>query len=163
MYHGIILKLREIIMAEVIEFTDHYMDVPHRRIYTFKEMGIPGLSVLGWYHSHIVRNPMPNHYHRDNIEIRLLIKGNGIIFVGGKEYHLRGGDIFIIPANVPHNSGTYPIGNGEFYWAQFFIGKPSFLFLQRDWAAELRQLLQTATTIKNYLTSFSKSNINSYG
>jgi AraC-like DNA-binding protein len=133
-------------MGEAINLIDSYADKPHRKVYTFKELRIPALSVLGWHHSHIARDPLVNHFHDGCIEITLMVQGNIIFSAEGKEYHLRGGDVFITPVNVPHDTGSYPVGVGELYWFQLHIGEPSFLFLEKDWAASLQRLLGTLRT-----------------
>ena len=130
-------------MADVREMTDRYMNDPSRKIYTFKEMGVPGLSVLGRLHLHSAGNPSDYHYHQDRIEIKLFISGNTVIFTEEKEYHLKGGDIFITPANMPHGTGSLPTGVCEAYWTQLLTGTPSFLFLETEWAAELQRQLKS--------------------
>jgi AraC-like DNA-binding protein len=133
-------------MGEAINLVDRYADKPHRRVYTFNELRIPALAVLGWHHSHVARDPLVNHFHDGCIEITLMVQGNIIFSAEGKEYHLRGGDVFITPVNVPHDTGSYPVGVGELYWFQLRLGEPSFLFLERDWAANLQELLGTLRT-----------------
>ena len=124
--------------VEAVEYTDHFKDKPHRKIYTYKELDCPGISVIGQYHSYSLRSTGSSHFHRDCIEIRLIINGNSFIAANGKEYHLRGGDIFLTPANLPHTSRMAVC---EMYWIQILIGKPSFLFLDNNCAAELQNLL----------------------
>jgi transketolase len=38
-------------MNEAVEFVECYADKPHRTVFTFNEMGIPGIALLGWHHS----------------------------------------------------------------------------------------------------------------
>jgi AraC-like DNA-binding protein/mannose-6-phosphate isomerase-like protein (cupin superfamily) len=128
-------------MGEAAEWIERYADKPHRKVYTFNELRIPGLAVLGRHHSRVAKAPMASHFHRDCVEITLVVQGNIIFSANGKAYSLKGGDVFITPANLPHDTGSYPVGVCEIYWTQLRTGDPSFLFLGKAWAASLRQAL----------------------
>ena len=131
-------------MDEAIEWNDDHLIMPNRVIYTFNEMGIPGLTLMGWHHSHCSRHPLTSHIHRDCIEITLMIKGNIFFIAEGKEFHIKGGDVFITPANLPHCGAathTNSLGPSEFYWTQLHTGDPSFLFLRKKWAADIHRML----------------------
>ena len=129
-------------MEETIEWNDYHTNMPNRVIYTFNEMGIPGLTLMGWHHYHCSQYPLISHIHRDCIEITLLVNGNIFFTAEGKEFHIKGGDVFITPANLPHcGAATNTLGTCEFYWTQLCTGDPSFLFLRKKWAADIHRML----------------------
>ena len=113
-------------------------------IFSPSELNIPGLIELGWHHSHFASRPMVCHYHRNNIEIIFMVRGNIIYHANKNNYNLKGGDIFITPANIPHNRMAG--GICEFYWIQLHADNPSFLFLGSEWAADLRRPLKELET-----------------
>jgi len=129
-------------MEEILNYTDIYRNEPHQKIYTSRELGIPGLNVLGKIKTHSLNPPSQSHFHQDRIEIMLVVNGYKIVFANGKEYRLRGGDIFVTPVNIPHSSGTLPKGIHEMFWFQLLVGKPSFLFLDKNWADKLQLQLR---------------------
>jgi AraC-like DNA-binding protein len=133
-------------MSEPVEFIECYTDKPHRKVYTSSELRIPGLAVLGWHHSRIAKAPLATHFHRDCIEITLIVQGNIVFSAAGRAYSLRGGDVFVTPANLPHDTGSYPVGVCEIYWTQLRTGEPLFLFLGKAWAADLRRSLENLGT-----------------
>jgi AraC-like DNA-binding protein/mannose-6-phosphate isomerase-like protein (cupin superfamily) len=130
-------------MDEAQEWRDHYVNKPYRKVYTSNELCIPGLAMAGWHYSHIAQAPMASHFHRDCIEITLVVKGNTVFSAEGKEYYLQGGDVFITEVNQPHDTGSYPVGVCEIYWFQIQTGEPLFLFLGESWSAALRRSLES--------------------
>ena len=133
-------------MDEAVELTDQFTVKAHRKVYTFNELGIPGLAMLGWHHSRKVRGPLIKHYHRDRIEITLVLQGNIFMSVEGKGYNLCGGDVFVTPANLTHDTGTFPMGICEMYWMQLHISESSFLYLKEEWSGFLQGSLRDMQT-----------------
>jgi len=126
---------------EISNYDNKYENEPNRKVYTSNELNIPGLFLLAWNNSYRVRNPRMYHFHQERIEITFVVRGDIIYFIEGKEYHLSGGDVLVIPADLPHGTGTHPLGICEIYWIQLQLNDPSFLFLQKEWIAELQSLL----------------------
>jgi len=46
--------------------------------------------------------PFKTHLHVTHDEIGIVLKGSGKVWVGGKTHTVNPGDLWIIPANVPH-------------------------------------------------------------
>ena len=126
-------------MSEAIEL---YRKESYKTVYTSKELGIPALEVLGWYSSNIARPPLVNHFHKNTIEITLLLQGTVVYFVNGIKYQMMGGDILVTPADLLHDTGLYPTDICEKYWFQLCLDEASFLFLDSYWALRLKQSLK---------------------
>ena len=129
-------------MGESIEFVEEYANKPHRTVFTYNETGIPGLALIGRHHSYIARDPVVCHFHRNCIEMTFMVQGNLVFLANEKHYSINGGDVFITPADMPHDTGSHPMGICEMYWVQLRLDDPSFLFLGKDWASNLRKSLQ---------------------
>jgi quercetin dioxygenase-like cupin family protein len=76
---------------------------------------------LGLVHYARAQCPIREHIHPDCIEIVFLIKGEQFYTVSGKEYLVRGGDIFIAFPNEFHSTGHHPEDKSELY---YFIINP---------------------------------------
>lgn len=46
--------------------------------------------------------PFKTHVHVTHDEIGIVLKGSGKVWVGGKIHEVKVGDLWIIPANIPH-------------------------------------------------------------
>ena len=143
-------------MDEMLELKPEYVDQPRLKVYTFNELGIHGLALLGWHHSHTATAPLPLHFHRDCVEITLAVQGSFFYHAEGRAYNINGGDVYITPANLPHSTESNPVAMCEIYWVQLNIGDPSFLFLGEEWAAKLRRKLGNLQTGVYLRVNFSR-------
>lgn len=88
--------------------------------------GIPEVPLLGRYNYQHVGTPIPEHTHGDILEICFLVRGRQTYRVGGKQYHLRGGDVFVTFPNERHDSAGTPEDKGVLYW--MMVRKPGKTF-----------------------------------
>lgn len=59
---------------------------------------------------------LAQHAHPGALEICYLAKGTQLYRVGGREYVLRGGDVFVTFPGEPHDTGRTPEEKGVLYW-----------------------------------------------
>jgi len=124
-----------------VDWVDGYFISENRRVYPHDRINVPGLFVIGYHRSQSVIEPLTYHFHRDCIEIAFVVKGNMTFSAKGKTYSLYGGDVFITPANIPHDTGNKPVGICEIYWVQIYLKDTSFFFLEPHWAVSLKSAL----------------------
>lgn len=75
-----------------------------------------GMLQLGRYHYTAARRALPEHRHRNALEICYLVKGRQTYRVGETSYRLRGGDVFITFPGERHSTGGTPEEKGILYW-----------------------------------------------
>ena len=110
-----------------------------RLIYDLTRFGIPEVPYLAAQNLPFTASALPDHTHRERMEISLILKGERTYYVDGKDYHLRGNQVFITWPHEIHGSGSYLHGRGLHYWMQAAIpraGEP-FLGLEAERAAPL--------------------------
>lgn len=79
-------------------------------------VGIAGLSNFGRYNYTRARAGLAPHAHPGAIEICYLVKGRQTYHVGGRDYRLRGGDVFVTFPGESHSTGGAPEEKGVLYW-----------------------------------------------
>jgi AraC-like DNA-binding protein len=88
----------------------------HRRILNFRDVGIRDVPVFGWYEYYTPHPGLRTHTHPNTLEICYLNRGRQTYWVGGRDYHLTGGDVFITLPGEPHSTGSNPEDRGVLYW-----------------------------------------------
>jgi AraC-like DNA-binding protein/mannose-6-phosphate isomerase-like protein (cupin superfamily) len=131
-----------IFRKQAVPWIDDYYISANRKVYTQEQLGIPGLIMIGWHSSSKVVEPLAYHFHRGSIEITFVVKGNITFSTREEIYPLYGGDIFLMPADISHDTENNPVGICEIYWMQINVEQEPFLFLTPEWAAALRQALK---------------------
>jgi AraC-like DNA-binding protein/mannose-6-phosphate isomerase-like protein (cupin superfamily) len=131
-----------IFRKQAVAWIDDYFISASRKVYTQKQLGIPGLIMIGWHSSSKAIEPLVYHFHRGSIEITFVVKGNITFSTREEVYPLYGGDIFLMPADISHDTENNPVGICEIYWVQINVEQEPFLFLAPEWAAALRQALK---------------------
>lgn len=97
--------------------------------------------MLGRYNYHSARPGLPDHRHRNAIEICFLLRGRQTYLLGERSYRLQGGDVFIAFPNEQHSTGGLPEEKGALYWMILQIPARSKNFLGLD-RPQGRALLQ---------------------
>jgi AraC-like DNA-binding protein len=69
------------------------------------------------------------------VEITFVVQGSQTFNVGGEDYLVTGGEVFVSYKNEPHSTGINPQGVCEQYWLQLDLSKrEEFLGLSPYWA-----------------------------
>ncbi|WP_316813403.1 AraC family transcriptional regulator [Pedobacter heparinus] len=87
-----------------------------RSIINFSKFNLDGKVRLGRYSYKHVHGELETHSHDGMMEICYCDKGMQVYEVNGKEYQIRGGDIFITFPNEPHGTARHPEEKGTLYW-----------------------------------------------
>jgi AraC-like DNA-binding protein len=106
---------------------------------------VPQVILLGRYNYTKAHPALTEHAHRRAIEICFLVKGRQTYRVGGRDYRLRGGDVFLTFPDEVHSTGDAPEEKGALYWmilrlprrGESFLGLP-----RRQGDAIVRGLLE---------------------
>ncbi|MGB8353022.1 MAG: AraC family ligand binding domain-containing protein, partial [Chthoniobacteraceae bacterium] len=70
-----------------------------------RQLGIPEVIMLGRYNYSRARDGLVAHSHPGCLEICYLAKGTQLYRVGGHEYVLTGGDVFVTFPDEQHGTG----------------------------------------------------------
>lgn len=106
----------------------------HRKTLYFNDLHVNNVVLLGSYRYTDSGKILGSHVHEGTMEICYLDKGYQTYTVGDKEYHLKGGDIFITFPGEKHGSGSYLEEKGTLYWfqVQLELINGNFLSYQND-------------------------------
>lgn len=121
------------------------MEIRSRLVFEEETLGIPGVHSLGQYDYATAKPGLPPHQHKGCVEISLLVKGYQAYQVGGKIYHVKGGEQYISLPGEIHDTGSEPQEKGILYWLILDVTKnPSkFLHLAPQMARKLIDDLQS--------------------
>jgi hypothetical protein len=94
-----------------------------RRILTHEKLNIPGLEMFG--HDCSARNlRLLSPHIQKTAEFLYLANGSQKYSINGQEYTVKGNQILVVDAEVPHSSGPNPYGLYESLW--FRLDIPTF-------------------------------------
>ena len=77
---------------------------------------LPEVPLLGRYNYSHAEPPVSEHTHGNILEICYLVKGRQTYRVDERNYHLRGGDVFVAFPHERHGSAGNPEEKGVLYW-----------------------------------------------
>ncbi len=92
-----------------------------RYILDLSTLGIPEVPLVGRYEYHSAHPGLHTHTHPGTVELCYLARGKQTYRVGGQEYHLRGGDVFVTLPGEPHDTGGQPEDPGILYWTNLRV------------------------------------------
>lgn len=78
--------------------------------------GVPDVLHLGRYNYTSARPGLVPHVHEQAMEFCFLVRGRQTYSVGGRNYPLSGGDIFVTYPGELHDTGGNPEEKGILYW-----------------------------------------------
>lgn len=129
-------------MEAISESMDSYYVSRYRIIYTWEELGIPGMRMFGKHTMNQACAPLSPHFHRNAYEFTFVTEGAIHFTTQDRDYALSGNDIFMTRPNEIHSTNLLPLSAGEIIWFQLDVSDPeNFLFLSRAAAEELIQEL----------------------
>lgn len=117
--------------------------IPNRQILTDDYFQLNGLELFGHARLTVTEDGVPLHYHRDNLEITIVLKGKDFFTVDGKEIVLSGGDVLITPPGTLHKSTDFFEGIHEQLWFQINPNTPYLLNLSDEFSQRLRERLNS--------------------
>ncbi len=119
-----------------------------REMHNLAVIGLPEVPLLGTYRNLTAREGLDDHVHPGILEICYQVGGRQVYRVGGKDYLLQAGDVFISFPGEVHSTGQHPQERGSLFWLQAALPKSNAAFLglrasaSRELAAGLRGLRQ---------------------
>ena len=116
--------------------------LPNRQILTTDYFDMGGLELLGHARLTVTVDGVPLHYHKDNIEFTIVLKGKDFFTVNGEEVVLSGGDVLIVNSGTHHKSTDFFEGIHEQYWFQINPNAPNLLNLSDEFSEKLRKKLK---------------------
>lgn len=90
--------------------------------------GFPEVPLFGAYRFDKATDPLHIHTHSD-FEICYLVEGRQNYRAMGRDYLLKGGDIFITRPDEPHSTGKQPQEKGSLFWLHLMAPKKNRPFL----------------------------------
>ena len=136
-YCNIISNMSEVIRTKertFIEFDDGFLN------------NIIHIGKLNYTGAHPALQP---HQHRDALEICYVYRGNPVFQADDREYHLKGGDVFLSFPNEIHGTGKYPLDRMILYWMGIKTGNLDGSFLQFSDSMEGEAFLTGLRNLKN--------------
>lgn len=125
-------------MEHAREVTDSYFVSRYRTVYTWQELGIPGLRMFGKHTMTQACAPLSPHFHKNAYEFTFVTEGAIHFTTQEKDYGLSGSDVFMTCPDEVHSTNFRPLSAGEIIWFQLDVSDPEhFLFLSREAAEEL--------------------------
>ncbi len=103
---------------------ERHSDEPAWEGVDLRVAGMPEVPLLGLYRHRAAVRPLALHTHRGHLEICYLAAGRQVYHVGGRDYVLAAGDLFVTAPDAPHGSGTYPEEKGVLHWVQVRLTRP---------------------------------------
>lgn len=72
--------------------------------------------MFGWYRNRAARERLARHVHSGCYEFCYLAEGAQVFGLGGKDYVLRPGDVFLTFPDEEHGSAGHPMERGSLHW-----------------------------------------------
>ncbi len=116
-----------------------------RTVIDFTDVGIPEIPMVGRSDLTCAELGLPEHTHPSTMEICYLKKGKRVYNVDGRDYVMKGNDVFITYPDEKHGSGLNPHDKAFLFWIQVTLSKKKkpFLFLHPPQAAILKKRLRS--------------------
>lgn len=107
--------------------------------------GLSEVHFLGIHSQPKAREGLVPHFHPGYMEICYQVRGEVIFSVGGRDYRLKGNEVFWTHADEAHGSGYHAYDKGLLYWTQIRLPQRpmKFLALSREEAWPLVQALRS--------------------
>lgn len=100
-----------------------------RRIYDLSVFNLPEVPYLAAQNLPFTAPALPTHLHKGRMEINHILKGERVYRVDGKDYPLRGNEVFVTWPDEKHGSGSSLHGRGTHFWVQIVLPRPGAGFL----------------------------------
>lgn len=120
---------------------EEYEWTPSRKVLIDEQIQLKNVPLFGYIKS--VATPSTKlHTHKNTIEFTYIVKGQQTFCTESAEYHVFGGECFIMPANIVHGTGIAPVEKQEMFWFQInFNDVIDFLGLDEKYGSILVEQL----------------------
>lgn len=122
------------------------MNKNQRNVISSSELAALGIELFGMYRNYQPESVLVEHSHDSSVEICYLERGSQVYSVGGQDYELTGGDVFITFPGEPHSSRETRQLRGCLYWIILNMSCPNFLGLSADDSELLQNCISSITT-----------------
>jgi AraC-like DNA-binding protein len=95
----------------------------------FDPRQLPNIAHIGKSHYQYAKGPLSDHIHAGTMEICYLEAGEQVFFVGGRRYHLKGGEVFVTYPDELHSTDFQPMEKSMLYWVGIDLATPARHFL----------------------------------
>ncbi|OGV36269.1 MAG: hypothetical protein A2X48_13295 [Lentisphaerae bacterium GWF2_49_21] len=114
----------------------------YKEFHNLTDYGFPEVPLFGAYRFDKAIEPLHIHTHSD-FEICYLVEGRQNYRALGRDYLLKGGDLFITRPDEPHSTGKQPQEKGSLFWLHLMAPKKNrpFLGLHPHFSADLYSML----------------------
>ena len=100
----------------------------YREFHDLTDYGFPEVPLFGAYRFDKAVEPLHIHTHSD-LEVCYLVEGRQNYRALGRDYLLKGGDLFLTKPNEPHSTGKQPQEKGSLFWFHLMAPKKNSPFL----------------------------------
>jgi len=101
----------------------------HTTVFDLADFGLPEVPLLGIHNQQRARQGLMPHLHDGAMEICYLVKGEIVFTVEGRDYPLKGNDVFWTHPDETHGSGYHAYEKCLLYWLQITIPLRPHAFL----------------------------------
>ncbi|WP_020576763.1 AraC family transcriptional regulator [Actinopolymorpha alba] len=108
-----------------------------------RDVGVPGILVLGRYRHSYAHVGLEPHSHPGCVEVCFLARGRQRYRLGGRVYDLTGGEQFVALPDEEHDTANEPQDKGVLYWliAQLTPEDAPLLYLDRRQRRQVKKAL----------------------
>lgn len=106
-----------------------YLCQRDRLLLDLTTVGLPEVPLVGMHKQTQASAGLVEHAHPGAIEICYVTSGERIYHVDGRDYVMKGNQLFITFPGEPHGSGQNPQGKGVLYWLHVVLPPRSRPFL----------------------------------
>ncbi|MBN1555056.1 MAG: AraC family transcriptional regulator [Phycisphaerae bacterium] len=95
------------------------LDETQRVQFDLGDVQLPEIPVFGIDRQMYAEPGLPAHIHEGLMEIHFIKQGEQVFHVDGRDYPIRGGEMFVTWPDEVHSSGGQPHSRCLIYWTQF--------------------------------------------
>jgi AraC-like DNA-binding protein len=103
-----------------------------RTFLELKDKGLPEVALLGVHNQPFAREGLSPHRHDGAMEIVYLVRGELVFHVAGRDYAMKGGDVFWTHPDEEHSSSQKTYGKSLIYWMQLRLPERPAAILTLD-------------------------------
>ena len=118
-----------------------YLKQRDRVVLDLATVGLPELPLFGMHNQAQATRGLDEHIHAGVLEVCYITSGERIYHVDGRDYAMKGNQVFVAFPDEPHGSGNNPHGKGLIYWLHVRLPPRSQPFLCLT-GAEARPLVE---------------------